>query len=164
MRDIETVLETLSEWAPRTKDLEVLTEYVRNSLRRTICGQYVTPSETGEPRLVCITLDPSMEDFIAGFIDRGPTGTSVTMPARTVSRVTDQLLNGLRRVTDGGHHPVVIASPQVRAVVRQLLEPHLPSVAVLSYNEVIAGVAVESQALVMPPTADSARSPAMAAA
>ncbi|MDI1290730.1 MAG: flagellar biosynthesis protein FlhA, partial [bacterium] len=164
VRDIETVLETLSEWAPRTKDLEVLTEYVRNGLRRTICGQYVTPSETGEPRLVCITLDPSMEDFIAGFIDRGPTGTSVTMPARTVSRVTDQLLNGLRRVTDGGHHPVVIASPQVRAVVRQLLEPHLPSVAVLSYNEVIAGVAVESQALVMPPTADSARSPAMAAA
>jgi len=163
VRDIETVLETLSEWAPRTKDLEVLTEYIRNALRRTICGQYTTPSETGEPRLVCVTLDPAMEDFISGYVDRGPAGTSVTMPARTVGKVTDQILSGLRRVTDAGHAAVVITSPQVRAVVRQLLEPHLPSVAVLSYNEVVNGVAVESQALIMPPGAESARAPAIAA-
>ena len=164
VRDIETVLETLSEWAPRTKDLEVLTEYVRNALRRSICGQYTSPAESGEPRLVCVTLDPAMEDFISGFVDRGPAGTSITMPARTVSRVTEQILSGLKRVTDAGHAPVVITSPQVRAVVRQLLEPHSPSVAVLAYNEVVNGVAVESQALIMPPSAESSRSPSLAAA
>jgi flagellar biosynthesis component FlhA len=48
----------------------------------------------------------------------------------------------------------VIASPQVRAVVKQLLEPHLPGVAVLGYNEVVSGVEVESLALVMPPAMD----------
>ena len=57
----------------------------------------------------------------------------------------------LLRVTAGGHHPVVIASPQVRGVVRQLVAPRLPAIAVLGYNEAVAGVEVESVALVSPP-------------
>ena len=155
IRDLESILETLAEWAPRTKDLDVLTEYVRNSLRRTLCNQYLSTGPDQKPRLVCVTLDPSFEDQVNAHIDRGPGGTTVNMPARVAAALANQVLNALRLVTAGGHPPVVIASPQVRAVVRQILEPHIPAIAVLGYNEIISSIEVESLALVMPPDADS---------
>ena len=98
VRDLETILETLSDWGPKTKDLDVLTEYVRHALRRTICQQYASPVETGpgsraiKPgsagyRIVCVTLDPALEDVINSYIDRslmgrglgqsGPVGGSI---------------------------------------------------------------------------------------
>jgi flagellar biosynthesis protein FlhA len=156
IRDLETILETLSEWGPRTKDLDVLTEYVRNALRRTICHLYAMPNDEGKPRLLCVTLDPALEDQINAYIDRSAAGTTVNMPAAVAGRISAQVLRALEQVTATGAHPVVIASPQVRAVVRQLLAPHLPAVAVLGYNEAVAGVEVESVALVSPPTTEPA--------
>jgi flagellar biosynthesis protein FlhA len=163
VRDLETILETLSDWGPKTKDLDVLTEYVRHALRRTICQQYASPIEVGIPgrasfakpgsagyRIVCVTLDPSLEDVINSYIDRSAGATVVNMPARIAQQVSTQILNALKAVTQAGHQPVVLASPQVRAVVRQLLEPHLPNAAVLGYNEAVAGVEIESMGLVMP--------------
>ncbi|MBX3403536.1 MAG: flagellar biosynthesis protein FlhA [Phycisphaeraceae bacterium] len=164
VRDLETILETLSEWGARTKDLDVLTEYVRNALRRTICQQYTVPvadSEAGATggvpggngggRLVCVTLDPALEDVINAYIDRATGATTVNMPARVATQVTEAILGALQQVVAQGHQPVVLASPQVRAVVRQLLEPRLPNAAVLGYNEVVPGVEVESVGLVSPP-------------
>jgi len=151
VRDLETILETVAEWGPKTKDLEVLTEYVRNALRRGICQQYASPSPTGLPKLVCVTLDPAFEDQISGFIDRGPAGTTLTMPARLASRIAEHIVRGLTPVTNAGHPAVVIASPPVRAVVRQLVEPHLSSIVVLGYNEIVSGIDVESMGLIMPP-------------
>ncbi len=155
IRDIETIVETLAEWAPRTKDVEVLTEYVRNALRRTISQIHAAPAP-GDParvRIVCVTLDPTLEDLINGYVDRGPAGTTLTMPARVATRIAEETVKALRQVTSAGHQPVVLASPQVRAIVRQLLEPHLPTVAVLGYNEIIPGIEVESLGLVTPPAA-----------
>ncbi len=152
IRDLETILETIAEWGVKTKDADVLTEYVRNALRRTICSQYAAPDPvTGRLKLVCVTLDPTMEDLISSYVDRGPAGTTVSMPARVAARVAEQVARALQLVTAGGHAPVVIASPQVRGVVRQIVEPHVPNLAVLGYNEVVTGVDVESVALVMPP-------------
>ncbi|MCC6676945.1 MAG: flagellar biosynthesis protein FlhA [Phycisphaerales bacterium] len=163
IRDLETVLETLSEWGTKTKDLEVLTEYVRKALRRTICGQYAGRDDQGALRLVCVTLDPTLEEQINAYIDRGASGTTVSMPARIAKRVADQIVRGLQPAVAAGHAPVIIASPQVRAVVRQIVEPHLPGIAVLGYNEVVNGVNVESVALIMPPPAESRGEAAMAA-
>ena len=150
IRDLEAILEALSEWAPKTKDVEVLTEYVRNALRRTICGLYAQRDGLKQ-RLVCVTLDPSLEDIINGYIDRGPGGTTVNMPARIANQIADHVGRSIQLVTSGGHPAVVISSPQVRAVVRQILEPHIAGVAVLGYNEIIPTLEVESLALVMPP-------------
>ncbi|MEI7657804.1 MAG: flagellar biosynthesis protein FlhA [Phycisphaerae bacterium] len=156
IRDLETILETLAEWGGKTKDLEVLTEYVRNALRRGICQQYATPGDKGSLRLVCVTLDPTLEDHIASFVDRGAAGTTVNMPARIASRIARQIVDALAPAIAAAHQPVVIASPQVRAVVRQIVEPHLPAVAVLGYNEVVSGIDVESVGLVMPPVDERA--------
>jgi flagellar biosynthesis protein FlhA len=136
----------------KTKDLEVLTEYVRNALRRTICGQYaVADPSTGRPKLTCVTLDPALESLISGYIDRGPAGTTLTMPARIASQIADQISRAAGLVLQTGNAPVVIASPQVRGVVRQIIEGAMPTAAVLGYNEIVNGVDVESLALVMPP-------------
>ena len=150
IRDMETIVETLADWAPKSGDVDILTEYVRNALRRVICEHYVSPGEDGKPRLVCVTLDPAFEDQIAAYIERGPAGTSLSMPARVATATAELMLRSLQRVTAAGHHAVVIASPQVRAQVRQILEPHLPSAVVLGYNEVPPGIEVESMGLVSP--------------
>jgi flagellar biosynthesis protein FlhA len=156
IRDMETILETLADWGPKTKDLDVLTEYVRNGLRRTICQNIASPPETpsGKSRIVCITLDPTLEDQINSYIDRGSGGTIVSMPARVATHITRLITTSLKKVTAAGHQPVVITSPQVRAVVRQLLEPQIPTVSVLAYNEIIPAIEVESLALV---TAEEAK-------
>ena len=151
IRDLETILETLSDWAGKTKDLDVLTEYVRNSLRRAICAQYTVPAEPNSgdsPKLTCVTLDPEFEDVINGYIDRSSAGTTISMPASVANAVARHLVDSVQPVINKGCIPVIIASPQVRAQVRQLIEPHMPAAAVLGYNEVVSGVDVESLALV----------------
>ncbi len=158
VRDLEAIVETLGDWAMRTKDLDVLTEYVRNALRRTICGQYVTVEPAGEigspeeglsvTRLYCVSLDPALEDQINGYIERSGEGTSMIMPPAIANRVTTAMIEQLQKLVQAGHHPVLLASPQVRGQVRRLIEPHLPNAAVLGYNEVSKGVEVESVGLV----------------
>ncbi len=158
IRDLATIVETLGQWAARTKDLDVLTEYVRNELRRTICTQYATLEPGTDDaglalgptvsKLYCVSLDPSLEDLINGYIERGEQGTSLSMPPAVANRVTAALLEECNTLMNGGRHPVVLASPQVRAQVRRLIEPHLPTCAVLGYNEVSKGVEVESLGLV----------------
>jgi flagellar biosynthesis protein FlhA len=165
VRDLESILETLSDWGGKTKDLDVLTEYARHALRRTISQQYAVPP-TDLPlgvttpgraplRLLCVTLDPALEDIISSHVDRSGGITVVNMPPRVATLVSSEILRALQQVTALGHQPLVLASPPVRAVVRQLLEPHIPTIAVLGYNEVVAGVEIESVALVSPPQSPS---------
>jgi flagellar biosynthesis protein FlhA len=152
IRDTETILETLADWGSKTKDLDVLTEYVRHSLRRTISHQHAAiPPGGGKPRITCVTLDPELEDQVAAFIDRGAAGTVVNMPPRVAAWMSERILEAMRALTSGGHPPIVVASPRVRGVVRQLLESRVPGVVVLGYNEIIPSVEVESVALVTPP-------------
>ncbi len=147
IRDMETIVETLADWAPRSKDMDILTEYSRNALRRSICEQYAI-TEDGVSRLVCVTLDPSFEDQVSAYIDRGASGTTVSMPARVAAELAGQVAKALKPLLDGGHAPLVLASPQVRGPVWQMLEPHIKGVAVLGYNEIISGVEIESVGLV----------------
>lgn len=159
IRDLEVILETLADWATKTKDLDVLTEYVRNALRRTICSQYATPIEDSASsrrrfRLACVTLDPAFEDWINGYVDRSGGATILSMPANAANQAVERISAALAPVIAGGHQPVVIASPQVRGIVRQIVEPHLPAAAVLGYNEIVPEVEIESLGLVTPQSAD----------
>ncbi len=150
IRDMESILETLADWGTKTKDLDVLVEYVRNALRRTICGMYAIPNEVGDMNLLCVTLDPGLEDQINAYIDRGGQGTTLNMPARIAREVATKIAEGLGSVNARGGLPVVIASPQVRNAVWQIIEPHVPAVAVLGYNEIVPGINVESVSLITP--------------
>ena len=156
IRDLATIVETLGEWAPRTKDLDVLTEYVRNGLRRTLCNQYAVQEpgldgesfDNGPAKLYCVSLDPGIEDLIAQYTNRGSEGTSLTMPPAVANQITAALLEEVNVLVQAGHHPVVLASPQVRGPVRALVEQHMPTCAVLGYNEIVRDIEVESLGLV----------------
>lgn len=150
VRDMETIVETLADWGTKTQDADVLVEYARNALRRTICAQYAAPDETGTMTLACVTLDPALEDQIDAYIERGGHGTSLHMPANIAKQIADRVAASLQQVSAAGRLPVVIASPTVRSVVWQIVSPHVPGLAVLGYNEVVTGVEVESLGLVGP--------------
>jgi flagellar biosynthesis protein FlhA len=163
IRDLESIIETLGDWAAHTKDLDVLTEYVRNALRRTISNLHAGTDEHGRPRLYCITIDPAVEDLINGYIDRGPGGTTMSMPPAVANRIVAAASDAAETLTAAGHPVVTLTSPMVRAQVRQILEPHIPQVAVLSYNEVVKGLDVESLGLVQLPHEEASRIGATAA-
>ena len=144
VRDLETILETVGDYAPRTKDLDVLTEYARNALARTICKQYVDEQD----RLNCLTLDPVLEDLINGHLDRGERGTTNTMPPATAQQIVQQVSVKAAELTGSGRAAVVLCGPQVRSAVRRMIEASLPHVAVLAYNEVVPDVSVEAVGLI----------------
>jgi flagellar biosynthesis protein FlhA len=148
IRDLETIIETMAEWIPHTKDHDVLVEYVRNGLRRSICMQYTEVDDRGRPRLRCVTMDPALEDTSSGYIDRTASGTTFTIPPQIANRIARAVAETARPLADLGRPVVVLASPSVRAQVRQILEPHIAGVAVLGYNEVVRGTDLESVGLV----------------
>jgi flagellar biosynthesis protein FlhA len=144
VRDLESIIETLGDFASRTKDLDVLTEYVRNALCRTICKQYVDEMD----RLWCLTLDPALEELINSHLDRSERGTTNTMPPQTAQQVVRQISEKATELTQTGRSAVILCSPQIRGAVRRMIESSLPQVAVLAYNEIVPEVAVEAVGLV----------------
>jgi flagellar biosynthesis protein FlhA len=144
VRDLETIVETLGDYATRTKDLDVLTEYVRNALARTICKQYVDEAD----KLWCLTLDPALEDMINGHLERSDRGTTNTMPPATAQHIVQQVSTKVLELTQAGRSAVVLCGPNVRAAVRKMIEVSVPHVAVLSYNEIVPEVSVEAVGLV----------------
>lgn len=163
IRDLETILETLGDWAIHTRDVDVLTEYVRNALRRTISALYAETDERGRQRLYCITMDPAIEDVVNGYIDRGPGGTTMSIPAAVANRVAGAVSRAAEPLVAAGHQLVILTSPSVRAQLKQILDAHLASVTVLSYNEVVKGLDVESMGLVQLTDKDMSRVTAGAA-
>jgi flagellar biosynthesis protein FlhA len=144
VRDLETIVETLGDYSTRTKDLDVLTEYVRNALARTICKQYVDDND----KLYCLTLDPALEELINGHLERSERGTTNTMPPATAQTIVQQISNKVLELTQAGRSAVVLCGPQVRSAVRKMIEVNVPHAAVLAYNEIVSEVSVEAVALV----------------
>ena len=148
VRDLEVILETMGDWAGQTRDPAVLTEYVRNALRRTISQQHAHPDVEGQMRIHCVTLDPELEEQVSGHIERGPAGTTMNMSPAMVQ----ELVTAVARTSEGllarGYHPIVITSPSIRGQLWQILESRIPGVVVLAYNEIDKGIDVESTGLV----------------
>jgi flagellar biosynthesis protein FlhA len=144
VRDLETIIETLGDYSARTKDLDVLTEYVRSALARTICKQYVDDTD----RLWCVTIDPTLEELISGHIERSERGTSNTMPPHTAQQIARRVAEKVTEVQQSGRNAVVLCSPQIRAALRRMLETAMPSVAVVAYNEVVSGISIEAVSMV----------------
>jgi flagellar biosynthesis protein FlhA len=148
IRDLETIIETLGDWSTHTKDADVLVEYVRHALRRTICTGHAELDESGRPRLHVVTMDPDVEERLAAHVDRGAAGTTVSVPARLAGEVARAVAEAARPLSDAGRPIIVVSSPTVRAPLRQILQPHLAGVVVLGYNELADGFDVRSAGLV----------------
>jgi len=148
IRDLETIVETLADWSAQTKDPDVLTEYVRHALRRTISGMYAVRDEQGREKLYCITMDPATEEVISGYIERGIGGTTVSMPAAVANGIARAIREASAELARAGRPLIILASPTVRAQVRQICEGRIAGAVVLGYNEIVREVEVESMGLV----------------
>jgi len=158
VRDLETILETVADWIGQTRDPDVLVEYARNALRRSICQQYAELDPEGRQRLHCVTLDPAAEAKIAAHIERSSAGTAVTVPPALGAKLARAVAETAKTLAAAGRPVVVVTGPGVRSTVRQILAPHIPGVAVLGYNELARGVDIESVGLVQldPPAVHAA--------
>lgn len=149
IRDLETIVETIGDWAPRTKDADVLVEYVRAALARTICHQYRGP----DGKILCVTLDPTIEEAFVSHIEQTERGAVSTLPPRLQRKILEALTAEVERAVPGlkGQTPVVLCAPRIRAWIRRMIEPVMPHVGVVSFNEIVRGVEIESRGMVTLP-------------
>ncbi len=144
IRQLSAILETLGDYASRSKDPILLTEYVRHRLARAICTRY----RDQEGRLHVVTLDPALEDRIRAGFDHNEHGLFVRMAPQAVEATCQKLAREIEKLTLAHRHPIVLVSPQIRAALKQMTTPHMPQLIVLSYNEITRDTIVDSAAMV----------------
>jgi flagellar biosynthesis protein FlhA len=132
IRQLGVILETLGDHAPRSKDPILLAEYVRHRLARQICTRY--RNAAGE--LYVVAVDPALEDRIRAGFEHTERGLFIRMSPQAVEATCRAIGNEITKLTIQSHSPIVLVSPQIRAAVKRLTENHLPSLIVLSFNEV----------------------------
>ena len=132
VRQLAPILETLGDYAGRTKDPILLTEYVRHRLARQICTRY----RDAEGKLHVITLDPAMEDRIRAGFEHNERGLFIRISPQAIEATCNSIANELTKLTTAQHTPIVLVSPQIRAALKQITENHLQQLVVLSFNEI----------------------------
>ena len=143
IRDMVTIMETLGDYASLTKDTELLTEYVRHALVRQISRQHVQNNT-----LACVTVDPQLENIIAGAVQRTEHGSYVALEPPVMQSLINSLSKELLNLTNMGYQPVVLTSPAVRLYFRKLTERAAPNLIVLSYAEIESKVEVQALGMV----------------
>ena len=144
IRDLLTVFETLADYATTTRDTDILTEYVRQSLKRAISGKFFPANETTS----VVTLDPKLEQEIMASVKQTEQGAYLTLdPAKTKS-IMESLGVEIKKLEDLGKIPLVITSPIVRAYFKKLTEDYYKDLVVVSYNEVESSVELQSVGMV----------------
>jgi flagellar biosynthesis protein FlhA len=159
VRDLETILEALGDWASHTRDHDDLTEYVRHALRRTICARHAERDPSGASTLHCASLDPTLERTVASAVERSASGSTVTLPLGLERRLVRAIERATAPLVAAGHARVIVAAPYVRRPLHAILEPHVPNLTVLSVSELVRDLDVRSVGLVhLPPEEESAPS------
>jgi flagellar biosynthesis protein FlhA len=139
IRQLGQILETLGDYAGKTKDLVFLAEYARHRLARTICTRY----RDAEDRLHVLTLDPALEDKVAAGIEHTERGLFIRTSPQTIEKICERVGAELPKLTRTGKRPIVLVSPQVRAGLKQMTSANLPRLVVMSFNEVTRDTKVE---------------------
>ncbi|WP_313992058.1 flagellar biosynthesis protein FlhA [uncultured Selenomonas sp.] len=138
IRDMSTILEVLADYGAATKDTDILTEYVRHAMARHITQQNV---QNGV--LPCITLDPAIENKIAGSVQRTEHGSYVSLDPDSMQKLLTALQEELQKLTDQGYQPIVLTSPTVRPYFRNLVERSITGLIVLSHAEIEQNVEIQ---------------------
>jgi flagellar biosynthesis protein FlhA len=144
IRDLVTICETLADYGKFTKDPEVLTEYVRQSLSRQITQQYAHPSEP----LKVITVSPAVEKKITEAVQQSDQGSYLAMDPASSQTIYQRLAEQVTRLVQAGQQPIILTSPTIRMHLRQLLERSLQDIPVLSYSELEPNIEVQSVGVV----------------
>ncbi|MFH1079614.1 MAG: flagellar biosynthesis protein FlhA [Pseudomonadota bacterium] len=140
IRDLIAILETLSDYITITKNIDVLTGYVRQALSRTITRQY----QDQEGNLNVMMLSPNIEDTISQSIQHTELESFVSPDPNMVKKMIGSLQKLMAHFEATGLHPIILCSPLVRSQLRKILEKFIPNVVVLAHNEITRDVNIKS--------------------
>ncbi|MDN5314246.1 MAG: flagellar biosynthesis protein FlhA [Clostridiales bacterium] len=143
IRDMGTILETLSDYSGATRNPDMLIEYCRQRLKRTISKRFV-----GDGIARVITLDPQLEQLIIERLRQTEQGSFVALSPDQIQKLLHNLRSALERMMSVGINPVVLTSPAVRPHFKKMVEQMSPELAVLSYNEIDAAIEIHAEGMV----------------
>ncbi|MBM7581398.1 flagellar biosynthesis protein FlhA [Caldicoprobacter guelmensis] len=143
IRDMVTILETLADYGNITKDPDMLTEYVRQALARTITSRFVP-----EKKVKVLTLAPELEKAIMDSVQQTEHGSYLAMEPTKTHAIFKNLTKELEKLTSIGLQPIVLTAPVVRMYFKRLTEQVAPDLVVLSYNELDGSVEIQSVGVV----------------
>ena len=141
IRNLLTILETLADAAPIGKDIDYLTETVREALARQICHQYLE-----NDYISCLTLDQRWEEAIASGIEQTERGTLISLEPRLLQNLFAEIQNALQN--NALIYPIILVSPSIRMALKRLTERIIPNLIVLSFNEIVTDVQVKTVGMV----------------
>ena len=144
IRDLLSVFETLADYATSTRDTDILTEYVRQSLKRAISSKYFPSNETSS----VVTLDPKIEQEIMGSVKQTEQGAYLTLDPERTKSIIASVKREVSKLENLGKNPVVITSPIVRMYFKKMTEDYVRDLIVVSYNEVESNVELQSVGMV----------------
>jgi flagellar biosynthesis protein FlhA len=144
IRDLLTIFETLADHAATTRDTDVLTEYVRQALKRAISSKYFVPDEATS----VITLDPQIEQEIMGSIKQTEQGAYLTLDPQRTKAIVESTKEEALKLENLGKNAIIITSPIVRMYFKKMTEDYLKDLIVVSYNEIDSNVELQSVGMV----------------
>ncbi len=139
VRDMETILETLGDYGPKIKDTDMLTEYVRQSLKRTISHKFADADQ-----LKVISLDAKVENLIMSAVKKMDSGSYLALDQDSIQKIIVATTNQIERIRDIVQVPVILTSPIVRIYYKKLIDQFCPNVIVLSFNEIDAHIQIQA--------------------
>ena len=144
VRDLVTIFETLADHAAVTRDTDILTEYVRQSLKRAISGTYFNANETTS----VITLDPKIEQEIMNSVKQTEQGAYLALAPEKTKGIIKSLEEEVGKLEGMGKTAIVVTSPIVRAYFKRLTQDYFKDLVVVSYNEIESNVELQSVGMV----------------
>ena len=144
IRDLLTIFESLADHAQTTRDTDILTEYVRQSLKRAISGKYFMPNETTS----VVTLDPKLEQEMMNSIKQTENGSYIAMDPEKVKKIMNNVETEVGKLEQLGKAPILLTSPIVRMYFKKLSEDYFADLIVISYNEIESNVELQSVGMV----------------
>ena len=144
IRDLLTIFETLADYASTTRDTDILTEYVRQSLKRAISSKFFPANETTS----VITLDPKLEQEIMASVKQTETGAYLTLDPERTKAIMKSVGNEISKLENLGKNPIIVTSPIVRMYFKRLTEDYYKDLIVVSYNEIENNIELQSVGMV----------------
>ena len=140
IRDLLAILEALADWAPATKDLNILSERVRHALARTITKMHLT----SEGKIAAVTVGHTVETVIAEALQQTDQGSFLSLDPLLAQQLMNNLARSLDKMAAGNHQPIVMCSAQIRPHFKMLVDRFMPHVVVLSYDEILSNIEIQS--------------------
>ena len=144
IKDRVTILETLADNARNTKDIELLTEYVRMAMSRSICAGLVDETNS----ITVATLSLEVENIIGNSLQRSINGTYPAIDPDTTNKIFSSIQNTVESIHFNNNRTILLVSPKIRAPFRKLVDMVFPNITVLSLNEIPSDVQIKAQGIV----------------